>query len=122
MIFLKRAYDEPDTADGPRFLVDRLWPRGVKKEALEMDAWLKDLAPSTELRKWFQHDPEKWAEFQQRYRAELDARPETWSTLLAAAQQSDITLVYGARDTEHNDAVVLRDYLVDKLAHDQTGP
>lgn len=115
MIYLKRAYDKPDTADGPRFLVDRLWPRGVKKEALVMEAWLKDVAPSTELRKWFQHDPEKWDEFQRRYRAELDARPDTWSTLLASARQGDITLVYSAHDTEHNDAVVLRDYLTDKL-------
>ncbi len=115
MIQLKRAYDEPEPADGRRFLVDRLWPRGVKKEELALDGWHKDAAPSTELRRWFGHDPEKWPEFQRRYWIELDGKPESWQPLLTAAGEGDITLVYGARDTEHNDAVVLKAYLEEKL-------
>lgn len=116
MILLKRAYDDPVAADGRRFLVDRLWPRGIKKENLHVESWIKDVAPSTDLRKWFDHDPAKWPEFEQRYRAELDAKPETWQPLLAAAKTGDITLIYSARDTVHNDAVLLKAYLEEKLA------
>lgn len=116
MIHLKRAYDEPEKADGRRFLVDRLWPRGVKKKDLALDGWPKDAAPSTELRRWFGHDPQKWPEFQQRYRSELDGKPESWQPLLTAAREGNITLVYGTRDMEHNDAVVLKAYLEEKLA------
>lgn len=115
MIRLKRAYEAPGPEDGRRYLVDRLWPRGVKKEALQLDGWLKEVAPSNELRRWFGHDPARWEEFQQRYAAELDAQPQNWQPLLAAARAGDLTLVYAARDEAHNDAVVLRGYLMQKL-------
>jgi uncharacterized protein YeaO (DUF488 family) len=112
-IAIKRAYEPPSKKDGRRILVDRVWPRGVTKDALRVDAWYKDLAPSTPLRKWFGHDPERWAEFQKRYAAELrksHAR-ETLEELSTFAKRHKLTLVYGARDEEHNQAVVLRDYL-----------
>ena len=113
-IQIKRAYDPPAKEDGPRFLVDRLWPRGVKKEALSIEEWCKKVAPSNELRRWFAHDPAKWEKFEHRYREELDARPEAWKSLLeAAAGEKRITLLYSAHDEEHNNAVVLRDYLVE---------
>lgn len=115
MIHLQRAYDEPITAGGRRFLVDRLWPQGIKKDDLALDGWFKDIAPSDELRRWFAHDPQKWLVFQQRYRDELDAKPESWQPLLAAAGKGDITLVYGARDREHNNAVVLKAYLEEQI-------
>lgn len=115
MIHIKRAYDDPEPDDGRRFLVDRLWPRGLKKEALELDGWVKEVAPSDELRQWFGHDPARWDDFQQRYAAELDEKPEQWQQLLEAAEEEDITLVYGARDEEHNNAVALRNYLQEKL-------
>lgn len=118
LIRLKRAYDAAEASDGERFLVDRLWPRGVRKESLHVVDWLRDVAPSAELRRWFGHDPERWAEFQQRYRAELDRDPAGWQPLLEAASRGDITLVYGAKDTQHNDAVVLKAYLEDRLAAD----
>jgi uncharacterized protein YeaO (DUF488 family) len=111
MIQVKRAYDPPSAGDGKRFLVDRLWPRGVKKESLRLGGWLKDVAPSNALRKWFGHDPKKWAEFQRRYFAELDAMPEVWRPLFVSAQCSTITLVYGARDAAHNNAAALKRYL-----------
>jgi uncharacterized protein YeaO (DUF488 family) len=114
MIYLKRAYDEPKKEDGRRFLVDRLWPRGVKKEDLALDEWYKAVAPSDELRHWFAHDPEKWAEFQKRYRQELDEKPESWQPLLTAVSQGTITLIYAAHDTEHNNAVVLKAYIEEK--------
>jgi uncharacterized protein YeaO (DUF488 family) len=112
IISVKRAYDPAARSDGTRFLVDRIWPRGVSKEALQLDAWLKDAAPSAELRTWFDHDPDKWDEFARRYRRELDARPETWRPILAAARRGPVTLVYGARDAAHNNAVALQAYLV----------
>jgi uncharacterized protein YeaO (DUF488 family) len=112
-IRLKRAYDEPGAAGGRRFLVDRLWPRGVKKQALQLEGWLKAVAPSDELRRWFGHEPDRWDEFQQRYRKELDQKPESWRPLLDAARKGDVTLVYGARDTRHNNAVALKAYLDD---------
>jgi len=115
MIRLKRAYEPPSGDDGARYLVDRLWPRGVKKEDLHVEGWLKEVAPSTELRKWFGHDPAKWDEFQERYRRELDDNAEAWQPLLGAARKGTLTLVYGAKDTEHNDAVVLRDVLEERL-------
>lgn len=105
-VALKRAYEPPSAGDGMRVLVDRLWPRGVSKAAARIDVWLKDVAPSTELRKWFGHDPEKWPEFQQRYRAELKGNPAL-AALRKLARQGHVTLVYGAKDEEHNDAVVL---------------
>jgi uncharacterized protein YeaO (DUF488 family) len=112
-IAVKRAYEAPSEKDGRRVLVDRVWPRGVGKEELRLDAWYRELAPSTPLRKWFGHDPERWSEFQKRYRAELqqpDAR-EALQELATMAKRGKVTLVYGARDEEHNQAVVLRDYL-----------
>jgi uncharacterized protein YeaO (DUF488 family) len=111
MIQIKRAYDPPAPGDGTRFLVDALWPRGIKKEDLRLDGWLKDAAPSSELRRWFGHDPDRWAEFQQRYFAELDDKPEALQPLRSAAEEGDVTLIYGARDTEHNNAVALLKYL-----------
>ena len=115
MITIKRAYEEPAAADGCRFLVDRLWPRGVSKAEAALDEWYKDVSPSTELRQWFNHDPARWAEFQQRYRAELDAKPEAWQPIIGAAKKGDVTLIYSAHDEEHNDAVVLCDYLKEHL-------
>jgi uncharacterized protein YeaO (DUF488 family) len=115
MIKIKRVYEDPDPADGKRFLVDRLWPRGKSKESLKMSAWLKDVAPSNDLRHWYEHDPAKWEEFQRRYRAELDSEPEAWQPLLAAAKQGDITLLYASKETKINNAVVLKAYLEDHL-------
>lgn len=111
MIGIKRVYDDPETSDGARYLVERLWPRGMKKENLIMDAWFKEVAPSSDLRRWFGHDPEKWKEFQRRYRAELDANPNAWKPLLEASKRGNVTLLYSARDTEHNNADTLKSYL-----------
>jgi uncharacterized protein YeaO (DUF488 family) len=115
MIRLKRVYDSATKNDGIRFLVERLWPRGVKKDALRLDAWLKDVAPSTELRKWFSHDPTKWVGFQRRYRAELKAKPEGVKPIIEAARRGRVTLVYSSHDTEHNNAVALKAYLAAKM-------
>jgi uncharacterized protein YeaO (DUF488 family) len=109
-ILLKRAYELPATSDGTRVLVDRLWPRGLAKVKAKIDLWLKEVAPSTELRQWFGHDPEKWPEFQKRYRAELKGNPAL-SELKALSLQGDITLVYAAKDQLHNEAVVLQHIL-----------
>jgi uncharacterized protein YeaO (DUF488 family) len=124
VIYLKRAYEPASADDGARYLVDRLWPRGVKKEALPLRDWLKDVAPSTKLRRWFGHDPAKWDEFQRRYVAELESKPAAWQPLLAAAQAGTLTLVYSAKDTRHNDAVVLKAFLEARLAGSagQTSP
>ena len=112
MITLKRAYEPPSRADGIRFLVERLWPRGIAKADLDVDEWLKEVGPSTELRQWFSHDPDKWTEFRRRYFRELDSRPEAWQPIVSAARRSGtVTLVYSSHDTEHNNAVALRDYL-----------
>ena len=114
----KRVYDAPSPDDGRRVLVDRIWPRGMRKDRLKIDAWLRDLAPSTELRQWFAHDPKRWAEFSQRFKTELQA-PEQQARLdelIASAPQGTLTLVYGARDAEHNQAVVLRDILEERAA------
>lgn len=111
MIDVRRVY-EADTGGSPRrYLVERLWPRGTRKDALHMDGWLRDVAPSSELRTWFGHDPARWAEFRRRYFAELDANPAAWEPLAEAAREGDVVLLYSARDTEHNNAVALRDYL-----------
>jgi uncharacterized protein YeaO (DUF488 family) len=111
MIRTKRAYESPAADDGSRFLVDRLWPRGIKKEDLDIVAWLKEAAPSDDLRRWFGHDPDKWDEFQRRYFAELDFRPEALRPIREVAAKGDVTLVYGAKDTQHNNAVALKSYL-----------
>lgn len=115
-IAIRRVYDDPGAAEGAVFLVDRMWPRGVRKEELRLDGWPRDAAPSTELRRWFGHRPERFPEFRDRYRRELDERPEAVRPLLEAARRGPVTLLYAARDTEHNQAVVLREYLRDRLA------
>jgi uncharacterized protein YeaO (DUF488 family) len=119
MIKLKRVYESMGNDDGNKFLVERLWPRGVKKTALANAVWLKDVAPSTELRKWFGHDPKRWEEFQRRYRLELKAHQAPLESILDAARRGTVTLVYSSHDTEHNNAVVLRDYLQRKLGSDR---
>ena len=110
-IHLKRAYDDPHESDGYRILVDRIWPRGVSKEELQLDEWMKSIAPSDELRKWFDHDPEKFDEFRNRYYQELDSNSEQVRQLVEMAGDQDLTLIYGAKDREHNQAVVLKNYL-----------
>jgi uncharacterized protein YeaO (DUF488 family) len=112
MIRVKRVYDPIEREDGKRFLVERLWPRGMSKDALRLDGWLRDVAPSDRLRRWFGHDPQKWSVFCRRYFAELDARPEAWRPLLAATRRGTVTLLYSARDTTHNSAVALREFLL----------
>ncbi len=119
MLKVKRVYDNVGVKDGVRFLVQRLWPRGIKKEKLKIKAWLKDVAPSDSLRRWFAHDPLKWNEFQKRYRVELDANPEAWKPIQEAARNGDVTLLYSARDTEHNNAIALMLYL--EARHSQEG-
>jgi uncharacterized protein YeaO (DUF488 family) len=116
MIKLKRVYEQDSPADGYRFLVERLWPRGVRKSDLRLDNWIKDAGPSTELRKWFAHDPAKWDEFRRRYFAELDANPKALEPILKASRRGPVTLLYSSHDTEHNNAVSLRDYLERKLS------
>ena len=116
MIKLKRAYDSASKDDGIRFLVERLWPRGVSKAALHLDAWLKDVAPSTELRRWFSHDPRKWMEFQRRYFAELNAQPTTVEPIMEANRRGQVTLVYSSHDQEHNNAVALKAFLAAKIS------
>jgi uncharacterized protein YeaO (DUF488 family) len=119
MIQLKRAYEKPGKQDGTRFLVERLWPRGVTKSSLPIAAWLKDAAPSTELRKWFSHDPAKWKAFRERYFAELESRPEAWYPLVEAARKGAVTLIYSSHDAEHNNAVALKEF-VEAKAHSQS--
>ncbi len=115
MIQTKRAYEPASKTDGARFLVERLWPRGIKKEALPVQAWLKDVAPSTELRQWFQHDPAKWQEFRKRYWRELEENPEPWERLINHARRGRVTLVYSSHDEEHNNAVALKEFLEQKM-------
>lgn len=109
-IKIKRVYDKPSTKDGARILIDRLWPRGVKKEDAKIDAWMKEIAPSTTLRKWFNHDPEKWAEFKKKFSAELTKNKDLCEELVNKGRVN-LTLIYSAKDEKHNDAVVLKDYL-----------
>lgn len=111
---LKRAYEKPAASDGTRVLIDRLWPRGVRKEDAALDLWLKELGPSTELRQWFGHDPARWDEFRARYRAELAGKPALMAQLRGLAREGVLTLVYAARDEQHNDAVVLRQLILGK--------
>lgn len=117
---LKRAYEPAEPGDGVRILVDRLWPRGVSKERAALDDWMKEIAPSTHLRQWFGHDPALWPEFQRRYRAELAQCPQALERIRALALTQVVTLVYGARDTEHNDARVLQAVLLEGAAHART--
>ena len=113
MIHIKRVYEPYSPQDGKRILIDRLWPRGLRKDAARIDVWLKDIAPSTELRQWFGHDPARWPEFQKRYRQELDANSAAVGELRKELKDHTATLVYGAKDEKHNDAVVLQAYLAE---------
>jgi uncharacterized protein YeaO (DUF488 family) len=115
MIAIKRAYEAASKADGARFLVDRLWPRGVKKEDLAIKAWLKDVAPSNELRRWYHHDLDQWNEFRRRYFAELEENPEAWQPLLEAAREGTLTLVYSAKNEDQNNAEALKEFLTEHL-------
>lgn len=118
---LKRAYEPAAPDDGKRILVDRLWPRGVSKESAALDDWMKDVAPSTELRRWFGHNPARWAEFQRRYRAELRQHGAELDRIRSLAKEHTVTLVYSAHDEEHNDAVVLRDVLLEEMSSPRDG-
>jgi uncharacterized protein YeaO (DUF488 family) len=118
LIALARVYDQEEAGSRPRFLVERLWPRGVRRADLQLSAWLPDVGPSSELRRWFGHEPRKWAEFRRRYFDELDQHPEAWRPLHDAAAAGDITLLYSSRDVEHNNAVALREYLKAQLGRD----
>jgi uncharacterized protein YeaO (DUF488 family) len=111
MIRIKRVYEPIGPQDGERYLVDRLWPRGIKKEKLAITAWLKEAAPSDDLRRWYAHDPDKWDEFCQRYFAELDGKPETWRVLLGDATRGDVTLLFSSKELEINNATALKIYL-----------
>lgn len=114
MIRLKRIYDEPSQEDGIRILVDKLWPRGVSKDKAELDIWLKEVAPSDDLRKWFSHDPGKWEEFKERYFKELDQKTEYVDQIIERAEDNDVTLLYAAKDEKYNNAVVLMEYVKNK--------
>ena len=120
MIMLKRVYDKDSSKDGKRFLVERLWPRGIKKSVLRVDAWLKDVGPSTSLRQWFGHDPKKWEEFRHRYFEELKKNAEPCKVIQEAAKRGRVTLVYSSHDAEHNNAVALKEFLETKLRTNQT--
>jgi uncharacterized protein YeaO (DUF488 family) len=121
MIQLKRVYEASSSTDGVRFLIERLWPRGVKKTSLQMDGWLKEAAPSSELRKWFHHDPARWDEFRRRYVAELGKNPASWRPMLDAARKGNVTLLYSSHDAEHNNAVALQSFLTQKLHAEKNG-
>lgn len=110
-IGIKRVYDEPGPHDGFRILIDRIWPRGLTKEAARADLWLKDIAPSTPLRQWFGHDPKKWPEFKKRYFAELEDRQDLVQQILDKAKHGRVTLVFGAKDEKHSNAQALKEYL-----------
>jgi uncharacterized protein YeaO (DUF488 family) len=120
-IWIRRAYEAPTRNDGYRVLVDRVWPRGVSREALEIEEWLRDLAPSTRLRQWFDHDPARWEEFQRRYVQELRGKEGPIRGLLERIQRGRVTLVYGARDPDHNNAVALRAFLEERICRDSGG-
>lgn len=113
-VTIKRVYEKPGKEDGYRILADRLWPRGLTKEKAAVDLWLKEIAPSTELRKWFNHDPEKWKDFQKKYTAELKKNIEPVTILKEKIKKGPVTIVYGARDQEHNEAQVILDYISGK--------
>ncbi|HWR54654.1 MAG TPA: DUF488 domain-containing protein [Bryobacteraceae bacterium] len=114
MIRVKRVYEAESPDDGTRYLVERLWPRGIKKASLHVDGWVKEVGPSTELRQWFSHDPAKWDEFRRKYFDELDSLPDAWTPILETARHGTVTLLYSSHDTEHNNAVALKDYLESK--------
>lgn len=114
MIRIKRIYDEPSQEDGIRILVDKLWPRGISKDKAELDMWLKEVAPSDDLRKWFSHDPAKWEGFKERYLRELDKKTEYVDQVIERAEDNDVTLLYAAKDEKYNNAVVLMKYIKNK--------
>lgn len=116
MIQIKRVYDPPSGNDGTRLLAERLWPRGVKKDRLQLDGWPKEIAPGTELRKWFHHDPAKWPEFQRRYRLELESAPAAWRPILELAKKGTVTLLYSSHDAQHNNVVALKRFLEEQLS------
>jgi uncharacterized protein YeaO (DUF488 family) len=115
VIKTKRVYEKPTASDGIRLLIDRVWPRGLKKSDLAFADWLKDVAPSDRLRKWFGHDPRRWNEFRRRYFAELRAKADTWGPILEIVRESNVALLYGARDCEHNNAAALKEFLIARL-------
>ena len=121
-VMLKRAYEPQAPSDGTRILIDRLWPRGVTKAAAAIDQWVKEIAPSTALRKWFSHDPARWQEFRRRYAAELREHAEELSAIRSQARRGTVTLVYSAHDEAHNDAVVLRDILLGRWPRSSKRP
>ncbi len=121
-VSVKRAYDPIEPMDGQRVLVDRLWPRRLKKDALKLHEWLKDAGPSDELRRWFDHDSVRWPEFRQRYFSELDAKPDVTQRLTEMANDGPVSLLYSARDREHNQAVALKDYLEKRLRNGSVSP
>jgi uncharacterized protein YeaO (DUF488 family) len=114
MLQLKRAYDPPSAEDGYRVLVDRLWPRGLKREKAQIDLWLKEIAPSKELRRWFGHDLKRWPEFQARYRQELIGQASLWQELLGRSRKGRVTLLFAAKDAQHNNAVALKGFLEER--------
>jgi uncharacterized protein YeaO (DUF488 family) len=116
MIHLHRVYDHETAPAGQQFLVERLWPRGIKKDALQLSEWTKDAAPSSALRRWFAHDVTKWSDFKARYFAELESRPDAWRTLLLAAARSPVVFLYSSKDTAHNNAVALKSFIEAKLS------
>ena len=122
MIQLKRVYEKPALRDGVRILVERLWPRGLRKAEVHADDWQKNAGPSDRLRKWFSHDPDKWTKFQSEYFEELDAMPEAWEPILKAAKRGKVSLLYSSHDTEHNNAVALKRYLEAKLEPARAAP
>jgi uncharacterized protein YeaO (DUF488 family) len=115
MIRIKRVYEPPAPEDGSRILVDRLWPRGISKTNAKIDLWLKEIAPSNELRKWYNHDPEKWAEFKKRYYREVEERPESFAPLLSLVKDKEVTLLYSSKELKINNAVALKAYLEARL-------
>jgi len=114
MIKIKRIYDAPTPDDGTRILVDRLWPRGLSKEKAKVDLWLKEIAPSNELRKWYAHDPKKWAEFRKKYFRELDVRKELANQIIQKTREGDVTLLYSSKEEKINNAVALKEYIIER--------
>ena len=122
MIQLKRIYDPASSTDGTRFLIERLWPRGIKKDSLRLDGWLKEVGPRHELRRWFSHDPRKWDEFRRRYFSELRQNAQAWAPILQAARNGRVTLLFSSHDTEHNNAVALREFLTARMSRKGSSP